>query len=320
MKSVKYVVIIWVMLSLPGLNSNWAWAEKKIGVFTFSQEARYLDAIRGFKDRLVEAGFGDDKVTYFAEDAGANKARAAEAVRKFAEAKPDLILALGTSATLPLCREIKDTPIVFSIVYDPVEAGIAASWKSSANNTTGTSTFLPLSKVMGILKEFTPFKTIGILYTFGEKNSESQVRDLQDIQDSYHFKVVPVLLNRQEDVDRVLPSVLRAVDVLYVTGSNVVNASLPNILDMATKAKVVTVTHLEDLVARGVLLGVCSDSYALGRSAGGKALEIFNGKKPSEIPIDPAADTKVMLNMITAKSGYFSIPAKFMSSVTKRIE
>ncbi len=34
-------------------------------------------------------------------------------------------MTIGTTATIAAAREIKDVPIVFSIVYDPIEAGIA---------------------------------------------------------------------------------------------------------------------------------------------------------------------------------------------------
>jgi ABC-type uncharacterized transport system substrate-binding protein len=51
-------------------------------------------------------------------------------------------------------------------------------------------------------------------------------------------------------------------------------------MDIANKAKVVTISHLEDLVEKGVLLGVGPDSYLIGRMAGEKALEVLQGKKP----------------------------------------
>ena len=320
MRNINYMVITGAMFFLLGLFSEEAWAEKKIGIFMFSEETRYVEATRGFKDRLAEAGFGENKVTYFVENAGGNKARAAEIVTKISAQKLDLILALGTSATVPLSREIKDVPIVFSVVYDPVEAGIIASWKSSGNNTTGCSTLLPMSKLMDSLLKFAPVKRLAVLYTPGEKNSESQLRDLQQIQDKYQIKMIPVRLTKKEDIGQLLPEVLRSSDALFISGSNLVNSQVLAIVDMATRAKVITITHLDDLVAKGVLLGVSADSHALGRLAGDKAIKILQGAKPSSIPIDTAAKSDVLLNMNTAKKGSFTIPAEFMKSVTKKIE
>ena len=309
-----------VIFFLLGLVSGEARAEKKIGVFMFSEENRYVEATRGFKERLAEAGFGAAEVTYLGESAGGNKARAAEIVTKFSEQRPDLILSLGTSSTVPLSRGIKDIPIVFSIVYDPVAAGIATSWQSSGNNTTGCSPLIPMSRVMDLLKKFAPVKILAVLYTPGEKNSESQLRDLQEIQGKYQIKVIPVRLTKKEEIELLLPEILRSTDALYVTGSNLINSQIQTIIDMSTKAKIITITHLEDLIEKGVLLGVSADSYDLGRMSGDQALKIFAGASPSSIPIETATKETVLLNLNTAKQGSYAIPAEFLDSSIKKIQ
>lgn len=124
---------------------------KKIGILMFSEEDRYIEAKRGFVDQLKQDGFAGSTVKYSIELADGSKAKAVELVQKFAAAKPDLIFTLGTQATLTVGREIKDVPIVFAVVYDPIEAGIAMDWKSSGNNTTGASSRIPMLKVVNIL-------------------------------------------------------------------------------------------------------------------------------------------------------------------------
>jgi putative ABC transport system substrate-binding protein len=320
MQPVKLMTIIGVLVSLLGLVAGEARAEKKVGIFMFSDETRYIEATQGIKDRLAEAGFGEHKIAYVVEKAGGNKARAAELVQKLAAQKLDLIVSLGTSATVALSREIKDVPIVFSMVYDPVEARIANSWKSSGNNTTGSSPLIPMAKLMDSLKKFASVKRLAILYTPGEKNSESQLRDLQELQDKYQIKMIPVRLTKKEEIAQLLPEVLRSSDALFVTGSNLIDSQVQSIVEMATKSKVITISHLEDLIHKGVLLGVSADSYAVGRLAGDKAVKILKGAKPSTLPIEPALKSAVLLNMATAKKGGFTIPADFMKSVTKKIE
>lgn len=320
MRSVNYMVIIGVLFSLLAIYSEDAWAEKKIAVFMFSEETRYMEATKAFKERLAESGFDEKKVIYSVENAGGNKSKAAEIVKKLSLQKLDMILSLGTSATVPLSREIRDVPIVFAVVYDPVESGIANNWKSSGNNTTGISPLIPMSKLLDSLSRLAPVKKMAVLYTPGEKNSESQLRDLQEIQDKYQIKMIPVRLTKKEEIAQLLPEVLRSVDAMYITGSNLVNSQLPTIVDMASKAKVITITHLEDLVAKGVLLGVSADSHAMGRIAGEKAVKIFKGAKPSSLSIDKANKSDILLNMSTVRKGAFNIPAEFMKTVTKKVE
>ena len=87
-----------------------------------------------------------------------------------------------------------------------------------------------------------------------------------------------------------------------------VDAQIVTIVDMATKAKVITITFLEDLVRKGVLLGVCANPYAMGRLAGSKAVRILKGAKPSSIPIEQMKAYDFIINMSTLKAGNFDLP------------
>ena len=293
---------------------------KRIGILAFSEESRYSDSTRGVIDQLKMEGFVEPGVMFIKAEAGRNKAKAAEFIKQFAAAKLDLIVTQGTSATVPVAREIKDVPIVFSVVYDPVEAGIAMSWKSSGNNTTGASTKIPMSSLLDSLKAFAPVKYLSVLYSPGEKNSEAQLRDLQKIQATYRIKIIPVPITRKEELPQLLPEVVRTSDAIFVTGSTLVNSQISMVVDLATKGKVITVTHLEDLVEKGVLIGVCTNSYNLGRLAGEKAARILKGAKPSSIPIETLKKFDVILNMKTASAGGFRIPPEYIKTVTRKIE
>jgi putative ABC transport system substrate-binding protein len=309
--------VIFLVATLLSVN---AWAEKRIGFLMFSDESRYIEAAKGIKEKLSEAGYTDSNTHYIIEKAGANKAKAAELAQTFASAKLDLIIALGTSSTVIVAKEIKNVPIVFSVVYDPVEAGIAKSWKSSGNNTTGTSSQVPMVNILDNLKLLRQVKRLAVLYTAGEKNSEATLKDLQKMQAKAGIKIIPVLITVNEDIDQLLPEVLHTVDGLYITGSNLVNSRIAAIVDMAIKAGVVTVSHLEDLIEKGVLVGVCADSYTVGRLAGEKAVKILRGAKPASLSIDVPTKFDVILNLKTAKLGKFQIPSEFMNTVTRKIE
>ncbi len=297
-----------------------AMAEKRIGILIFSEEVRYNETQRGILDQLKKDGFGEPAVNFTIENAKGSKARAAELVKTLAAAKMDLIFTIGTSATIAVTREIKDVPVVFGMVYDPIEAGVAEDWKSSGNNTTGVSPQVPMSKLMSSLKELAPVRKLAVLYTPGEKNTEIQLKELQKLQTNSQVKVVPIILAEKKDVAPTLSTVAHTVDAFYLTGSSVVGTTVPIIADIANKAKVITITHLDDLVEKGALLGICANSYSVGRLAGKKAVKILKGAKPSSIPIDTEKKLDYILNLKTVKAGQFQLSPKFMKTVTKTIE
>jgi putative ABC transport system substrate-binding protein len=295
-------------------------AEKRIGILRYTDESRFIVAQRGIMDQLKKDGFGEAAVKFTLETAGGSKMKAGEIAQKFAAAKMDLIIVVSTSAAIAVTKVIKDVPIVFSTVYDPIEAGIAKEWKSSGNNTTGSSTRIPMATVVKSLQELAPVKKMAVLYTPGEKNSELQLLELQRIQEHSQIRVIPVILSNEEDVARILPQVVDTVDAFYLTGSSIVGTTVPLIVEIASKPRVVTISHLDDLIDKGALLGVCVNSYLVGRLAGEKAVRVLKGAKPSSISIETPKKLDVVLNMKTAKAGQFQIPSKFRKTVTRTIE
>jgi len=314
------VVVAAAVFLITALFSGEARAEKKIGILLFNDQPRYVENKKGVIDQLTQLGFGEPHVTFTVESAGGNKVKAAEIARKFAAAKMDMVIPIGTSAAVAAANEIKDIPIVFVMVWDPVGSKIAQEWKSSGNNTTGASSKTSAAKLLSALKELAAIKRVAVLYTSGERNSEIQLREFEAEQGKFNIKIIPVPLDNKEAAGSLLPDVVERAEAICLTGSSVVGDALPMIVDVATKAKVITASQSEDQVERGALLGITVDAYAVGRLAGEKAAKVLKGAKPSSLPIEPLKKMDLVVNMKTVKAGQFQIPPDFMKSVTRVIE
>ena len=314
------LVLFATVFALVGALAHEAWAEKKIGVLLWSDESRYAESKDGILEQMKKDGFGEPKVSFTLENAGGNKVKAMELARKIAAAKYDLVLAVGTSAAVAVANEVKGTPIVFSMVYDPVDSKIADSWKSSGNNTTGASPRVPMEQLLENLKKLAPVKTLAVLYTPGEKNSEAQLKEVQAAAGGLQVKILPVPVSNKEGVASMLSEVLTRAEAVYLTGSNVVGDALSAIVGSATKAKVITISHLSDHVEKGVLLGVCADPRAVGRLAGTKAAKVLKGAKPSSLPIEMVGRFDVIVNMKTAKEGKIQVPEAFLKTAARVIQ
>lgn len=316
----KSFAVIATVLIIIGMLCTEVKAEKKIGVIVWSEETHYQEAKDGVMEQMSKAGFGEPKVKFTMLNAGGNKAKASEIARNFATAKMDMVISIGTSATVAVAKEIKDIPIVFSVVYDPVDSKIAEDWKSSGNNTTGTSSKVPMSSLIENLKLLASVKNLAVLYTPGEKNSEAQLKDLQAVQAQFGVRILPVPIANKEEVSSVVSEVAGRVDAIYISGSSIVGETLSVIADIAAKANVITVTHLGEKADKGVLLAVCANSRALGRLAGEKAVKVLRGAKPSSIPIEPLKKLDVIVNMRAAKTGHIDVPPAFLRTAARVIE
>lgn len=316
----KGLILGVMVFALAGLSSSEARADKKIGVLLWTDAKNYTDSLKGIMYQLKKEGFVEPKTTFIKENAEGDKVKAAALAQKFAAAKLDMIIVIGTSAAIAAAKEIKDVPIIFSTVFDPVEAQIVKDWKSSYNNVTGASNKISMSIMMKILKELQPVKKLGALYQPNEKNSVSHLKDLLEAQKGAQIKVVPIPITAKEDLPRLLPDALETTDAIYICGSSIIGDMIPTVADMAIKTKKITVTHLVERVEKGMLLGVVADSYAVGLLAGEKAVKVLKGAKPSDVPIGMLKKPELYLNMKTAKAGQFKIPPAFMKKVTKTVE
>lgn len=87
----------------------------------------------------------------------------------------DIVLAIATPSAQSLATVSTETPIVFTAVTDPLSADLVESIENYMGLLTGTSDQAPIDKQVELLGQAVPdAKTVGILYTTSERNSEVQ--------------------------------------------------------------------------------------------------------------------------------------------------
>jgi putative ABC transport system substrate-binding protein len=317
MKSIISIVVLSAMIVV--LNSE-AKAEKTVGVIIFSKENHYAETWKGIMGHLQKEGLTEPKVKYLIENAEGDKVKTSKIVSKFSESKVDMIIALGTTPAVFATRETKNIPIVFSMVYDPVESQIAQGWNSSGNNAAGSSNKFSMSHILKTLNSFASVKRLGVLYQPGEKNSEAQLRELQSEKNNFKINIIPIPVTRKEDVSNILSDAVKLVDALYLAGSSILGETVSTTVDIATKAKVITMSNLEERVEKGVMIGVCADSYKVGQLAGERAAKILKGAKPSSLSIGVVKKTDIIINMKTAQAAQIQVSDAFLKTATKIIK
>ncbi len=315
-----------VLLALAGilfLTRNLSANEEKhkVGILLYSEQASYQNAFKGLLEQMKFQGFGEEKVEFEIRNAQGKKDSVIEATKEFKAKGLDLIIVFGTPAIIVVAKEIKDTPVVFSMVFDPIGAGIVNFWESSGNNLTGSSTWISMVSLVNVLRKICPVKRLGVIYTGEEKQTVSQLRELQKLERRMKFTVVPANLTKVEDAGEVVNQLaLPTVDSIFITGGTVVGDSLKQILEVAEIARIPTAAHLMERAEDGVLLAVAANSFSLGRLAGQKASEVLRGIKPEYIPIEYLEQYDIGINMKTARRIKMDMPDTFLKIATKVIE
>jgi putative ABC transport system substrate-binding protein len=147
----------------------------KIGI-TQIVEHPSLDATRkGFLDALKDNGFIEkenlDVDVQIAQNDMTNNMSIAQ---KFAGDNKDLVLAISTNSAQAAAQAIKNSPVIFTAITDPLGAKLVNSLEKPGGNVTGVSDTHPeeVAKLMEfIAKQFPQVKTVGTVVNEGEQNS-----------------------------------------------------------------------------------------------------------------------------------------------------
>ncbi|MCE5271661.1 hypothetical protein LLH00_10305 [bacterium] len=91
------------------------------------------------------------------------------ALERLRRINPELVLALGNNAARTVHQQLRDVPMVFAVVSDPVRYGIVDNLASPGTLLSGVSIDIPVElKIDMLLRVIGPVKTIGTIYSPGE--------------------------------------------------------------------------------------------------------------------------------------------------------
>jgi putative ABC transport system substrate-binding protein len=273
----------------------------KIGI-TQIVEHPSLDAARnGFLAALKDNGLVDkDNLQVDVQIAQGDSGNNLSIAQKFAGDKKDLILAISTPSAQAVAQTVKDTPIVFTAITDPVGAKLITDPKKPGGNITGVSDTHPdeVPKLMSfIADEFPNVKTVGIVANEGEQNSLVNVKKAEDALAKRNIKVVKAAVTNSSEVKQAAESLVGKADAFYITKDNTVVASLEALVGVAEKNKMPLFVGDIDSVKRGGFATYGYEYYDIGYTTGKMAVDILkNGKKPGDIPVGYPEKLDLLLN------------------------
>ncbi len=276
-------------------------------------------ACQGFQDYLSEHGVDAE---FILRDAGKKK----ESLPGFlAEARAedvDLILTWGTSVSLGIAGTLAelddpalnhDIPQVFTIVADPVGAGIVESLDHTGRpNITGTFNRVPEAVNIETIRAYRPsFKRLGLLYNTNEKNSVLKRDEVAALTGSMGFELIARELPLGDDgkprVEDIAPKMAElqatGIDFFYLGSSSFLRNNSDAVTGAAVENGIPVLSPYERLVRESqALISVAARYNDVGRLAGGQAERILvDGVTPGDLPVARMTNFAVVINMGVAR-------------------
>ncbi len=282
-----------------------------------------LDAVeKGIQDELKDEGFKD--ITYDLQNANGEMSTAASIANKFKTSHVDVAVGIATPTAQALVNALKDIPVVYSAVTDPVGAGIISSTEKGEKGVAGVSDMTPVKDQIKLLQRMINLKTLGHIYSSGEANAVSLAKIAEKACNELGIKFIATTVTNSSEVKQAAQAIAGKVDAIYISTDNTVVSALPSVSDVASKAGIpimsADTTSAADL---DILAAWGFDYYKVGRATGKVVGAILNGKSTEDMPTvfmtDPSDMDLLVNKKVAAKLG-ITIPDDVLKSAKTVIE
>ena len=315
MKKIAKLTLALAAMAIAGTS---AFAKKqkvfKIGAIQLVEHPALDASYKGFVDGLKEAGYEDGKnIKIIYENAQGEQANCVTIADKLISQRCNMIFAIATPAAQAVANKTETTPILITAVTDPKTAGLVESNEKPGTNVTGTSDLTPCAAQIQLLKRLVPnAKKVAMLYCSSEENSRFQINLAKAECDKQGLAYVDATVSNTNEVQQVVQSLVGKVDAIYTPTDNMIASTMATVSLVTTPAKIPVITGEDGMVQGGGLATYGINYYELGKQTAKMAVEVINGKKPRDMPIQYLDKCDFTYNKETAAALGITIPADLL--------
>ncbi|PKL22974.1 MAG: ABC transporter substrate-binding protein [Spirochaetae bacterium HGW-Spirochaetae-3] len=314
---VKTVAVGAAILAASGAFTIAAVRDVPIGIAKFVSHPALDDLERGIVDELTATVPG---VRFDLQNANADMATAAQIARKFKSDKVRVAVGIATPTAQALASAIKEIPVVFCAVTDPVAAGLVASYSGGGKNVTGTSDMTPVEAQLDFLVALKPIKRLGHVYNAGEANSVKLAELVKAYCDEKGIELVVSTVANSAEVRAAVQAIAGRIDGLYLGNDNTVFSAVNAVAEVCIQKRLPLVTADPTSAETVPVLGALGfDYYEMGRSTGRMVARVLAGENPGSMPTYFAtapAEKSLVLNLDVAARLGISPSADMISRAT----
>ncbi|APJ03574.1 ABC transporter substrate-binding protein [Silvanigrella aquatica] len=282
-----------------------------IGLLQFASFPPLDEAKEGFIAQ-VKKDFGN-KVTIIEQNAQGSVTQAQAIASSFkANGSITGFYAIATPAVQALKSEIKDRPIAFAAVTDPVGLHL----RGPDSNITGATDMADIEKQIRILKELMPdIKKVAILYNPGESNSVILVKKMKVELAKYDILFQDNGANSQSDVAAATLHAVQNAQAILIPTDNTISSAFPIVKQIADKAKIpLIITWTGEKEIPLMQFGVDYTQSGVQAAELVKQM-IADGIKPWDTPL-VAPNSKVFISSEELKKHGINLPESLKQEVT----
>ena len=322
-KTLLFLVSLSILFTLSAATKKKSLNNKtvKIGIAKIVQHPALDSVEQGIIDAIEAAGI---KAKFDLQNANGDINTANQIATQFKDTKVDVAVGIATPIAIALANTLKNTPVVFGTVTDPLGAGLVTSLEHGEGYVTGMSDELPSKEHIKIFKEIAGIKTLGYIYTSNEDNSVSSLELIKAGCKEAGLNLVVQSITNSSEVKQAAEAIVDRCDGIYLTTDNTLFSALPSLVSVFNKAKKPIFSgDVTGAMDGGCFMASGFNYYKAGYATGEMVVEILNGKKTSEIPVKfmtKPSDSDLLFDLDAAKACGIKISEDYLKQATYIIE
>ncbi len=283
----------------------------------------YEEVLNGFKEAIYEEGM-NDKVDLIIQNSGITKDDFVAISKIINSSDVDIIVTVTTPVTLALYENVKNKPIVFSAVGDPISAGLAKDLKNSKKNITGVTNLSRMltKKRMEVFKNAFPFmKKIITFYNPENVFSLLAVKDLSEISEKLNIKLEKVECLNTDNILATLKNIKKgSYDGVFIIPDPVVLSAFTDIINISNEFSMPVCVHEESYISKGATISYGIDLKEVGKHSFALVKLILQGSSPEQLPIFVPEKISLVVNNRWAKEKGYKVPNELLYLADRVVE
>jgi putative ABC transport system substrate-binding protein len=272
-----------------------------------------------FWQGMRELGYVDGKsILVDRRSAEGDFARLPALAAELVKARPYLIVAIGSAATVAAKQATLSIPIVMVGTTDPVAAGLVESLARPGGNVTGTSsqTTRTIGKLLELVRQLLPdAKRVAALWDpVNVISQQLRIGETLIAAAKLHLIVRPIEIHSRDDLERAFrASPGERIDAALIAGDTFFLANASRVADLAIQHRLPVFAPSRILAEAGVLATYASDFAAYSRRAAIYVQKILKGARPGDLAVELPSKFELVINERTAKAIGVVVPSALLA-------
>jgi ABC-type uncharacterized transport system substrate-binding protein len=281
--------------------------------------------VEAMRDRLRELGYreGQDLVIEIRWAEG-KLDRLDGLAAELVGSKVDVITTLSTPAALAARNATTIIPIVFTGVGDPVGAGVVPDLAHPKGNATGISLLATelSAKRLEILREIAPnMSPVVMLWNDTNPGMVLRAQEAQAAATKLGVTVESTGVHDLISFDNAFAAIESGrANALLTLVDPFTRQHRKRIVEFAAQRRLPAIYEAREFVEAGGLVSYGPNLHAIQRRAAEYIDKIFNGAKPSDIPVEQPTKFELLINLKTAKALGLTVPPSLLARADEVIE